>query len=122
MAVNIQMRRDIAVTWAAINPILAQGEIGVELDTSKAKLGDGLTHWNSLGYFIGGIDAADLNTSFTQGVPAATWVILHNLGKFPSVSVVDSAGSLVEGDVVHDNVNQVTLHFGAAFSGVAYLN
>jgi len=50
MASKIQLRRDLAASWANINPILAQGEPGAELDTGKMKLGDGITPWNQLPY------------------------------------------------------------------------
>ena len=50
MAVNIQLRRGTAVEWVGSNPILAEGEIGVETDTKKLKVGDGLTVWLSLPY------------------------------------------------------------------------
>jgi len=50
MAQKIQLRRDTAANWTAANPILAQGEVGYEIDTSKDKVGDGVTAWNSRGY------------------------------------------------------------------------
>ena len=50
MANRIQLRRDGAQQWANVNPILAQGELGIELDTSRLKIGDGVTQWNSLKY------------------------------------------------------------------------
>lgn len=50
MASKIQLRRDLAASWVNINPILAQGEPGAELDTGKMKLGDGVTAWNQLPY------------------------------------------------------------------------
>ena len=50
MANRIQLRRDGAQQWANINPILAQGELGIEIDTSRLKIGDGVTPWNSLRY------------------------------------------------------------------------
>ena len=50
MANRIQLRRDGAQQWANINPILAQGELGIEIDTSRIKIGDGVTPWNSLRY------------------------------------------------------------------------
>ena len=50
------------------------------------------------------------------------WFVNHNLGKHPSVTIVDSAGSVVMGDIEYvDNLN-VTLTFAAEFSGKAYLN
>ena len=50
MANRIQLRRDGAQQWANVNPILAQGELGIEIDTSRLKIGDGVTSWNSLKY------------------------------------------------------------------------
>ena len=50
MANRIQLRRDGAQQWANVNPILAQGELGIEIDTSRIKIGDGVTAWNSLRY------------------------------------------------------------------------
>lgn len=39
-----------AAEWTAKNPLLQRGEIGFEIDTHKAKVGDGTTYWNSLPY------------------------------------------------------------------------
>jgi hypothetical protein len=122
VAVKIQLRRDTVANWISANPILAQGEVGVELDTEKAKLGDGASGWNSLSYFIGNPDLSDLHYTHTQGVASATWVIAHNMGKFPSVTIADSSGRQVEGDVIFNDANQVTLQFVGSFAGIAYLN
>lgn len=54
MATKIQLRRDQSANWAGTNPILAQGEPGVELDTKKMKVGDGITAWNDLEYVASG--------------------------------------------------------------------
>jgi len=66
--------------------------------------------------------AGDKNFVFTQNAPATTWTITHNLNKFPSVSVVDSANEIVYGEVIYTNTNSLTVTFTAAFSGKAYLN
>jgi hypothetical protein len=55
-----------------------------------------------------------------QGASAATWVVVHNLGGYPNVVVEDSSGTTIEGEIVYNNSNQLTLTFSAAFSGVAY--
>lgn len=47
---RIQLRNDTAANWAAANPVLLKGEIGIELDTRKIKVGDGTTDWVSLKY------------------------------------------------------------------------
>lgn len=50
MAVQIQLRNDTAANWTSADPVLAQGEMGIERDTGKVKLGDGVTTWSSLDY------------------------------------------------------------------------
>lgn len=50
MAVTIQLKRGTALEWVTANPILAQGEMGIELDTWLYKIGDGITAWNTLPY------------------------------------------------------------------------
>ena len=59
---------------------------------------------------------------FTQGVPATTWNIQHNLGKFPSVSVINNNNVVINGEVTYIDNNNVQLNFSAGFSGKAYLN
>ena len=51
MATKLQIRRDSASDWTSANPVLSAGEMGYEQDTSKMKVGDGTTVWNSLAYF-----------------------------------------------------------------------
>ena len=46
----MQQRRDTAANWTSANPTLLAGEIGIESDTNKIKLGTGSTSWTSLGY------------------------------------------------------------------------
>ena len=59
---------------------------------------------------------------YNQVVPASTWTITHNLGRFPSVTVVDSGLSVVIGDVRYTNNAQIVITFSASFGGTAYLN
>jgi len=58
----------------------------------------------------------------TQSVPEADWSIAHGLGRYPSVTVVDSAGTVVFGNVEYLSVNLVIVHFNGAFGGAAFLN
>jgi hypothetical protein len=58
----------------------------------------------------------------TQSVSSATWTITHNLGYRPAVSVVDSGGNYVVGDVNYVSVNALTISFSAPFGGFAYLS
>jgi hypothetical protein len=51
MSSIIQLRGGTASAWTTANPTLAQKEMGIETDTNKIKLGDGVTAWTGLGYF-----------------------------------------------------------------------
>lgn len=55
---RIQIRNDLAATWTEKNPVLLKGEMGVETDTRKIKIGDGLNKWSALSY--SGADVADI--------------------------------------------------------------
>lgn len=67
MAERIQIRRDTAANWTSVDPILAQGELGVETDTLKFKVGDGSNGWSNLNYLI---DTGNYVT--TSGTPTLT--------------------------------------------------
>lgn len=67
-------------------------------------------------------DATDKTFEFTQGVPSTTWNIQHNLNKFPSITVIDTADTVVTGQYTYIDNNNVTLTFSAGFAGKAYLN
>jgi hypothetical protein len=58
----------------------------------------------------------------TQTSPSLNWTITHNLNKYPSVTIVDSAGTVVEGDIAYSNTNAVVVTFSSTFSGKAYFN
>lgn len=61
--------------------------------------------------------------NFTQAFTNSSTVSLtHSLNKYPSVTVIDSAGDEVVGDVSYDDLNNVTLSFQGSFSGTATLN
>ena len=65
---------------------------------------------------------------FNQAVAATEWgdgtpkVVTHNLGKFPSITVIDTANTVVNGEYGYIDNNNITLKFSAAFAGKAYLN
>lgn len=64
----------------------------------------------------------DLNYVHYQSIPSSSWVVAHNLNKYCSVTVVDSAGSYVIGDVYYSDINTVVISFTASFSGKAFCN
>jgi hypothetical protein len=62
--------------------------------------------------------------SYTHSQSAASnqWVVTHNLGFKPNVTVFDSAGDVVEGHIIHNSINQLTLQFSSPMSGIAQLS
>lgn len=65
--------------------------------------------------------AAGQEFEFSQPVPALMWTIAHNMGRRPAVTVVSTAGEIVDGDVRYPSLNIVTVEFSAPFAGAAYL-
>lgn len=137
----IQNRRDTAANWTSVNPILASGEIGVETDTNKFKLGDGTSTWAQLDYQTGtqgpagptgpqgpqgpqGEPGTGGTASFKYRPDDAQYVytINHNLGFNPNVSVIDSSSTEYFGEVTHINVDTLTITFTKAVYATAYLS
>lgn len=52
---TLQLRNDTALNWATKNPVLAKAEVGIEIDTNKLKIGNGVSTWGELEYFGGEI-------------------------------------------------------------------
>jgi hypothetical protein len=71
---------------------------------------------------VRGINAPAVAYHHVQGVSSAVWVINHYLGWQPNVTVQDSGGSVVEGEISYTSVNSLTVTFSGAFSGNAYLS
>lgn len=67
-------------------------------------------------------NGGDKTFDYTQSTPTDIWVIRHGLNKHPSVSITDSSGNEVIGEVEYIDMNVVKITFASAFSGKAYLN
>lgn len=79
MTTRIKLRRDTKANWADVNPILANGELGIEADTRRTKIGDGVTAWSGLQYTFGDLDVTDKTIKGELGVSIAsqdpeTWI------------------------------------------------
>lgn len=68
------------------------------------------------------VGTGDKNYRHVQGSSSAAWDVTHNLNKRVAVTVVDSGGTKVEGDVIYIDDNQVQILFNAPFSGEAFCN
>lgn len=91
-----------------------------EIDTEMSVRGDGVID-------VTPTDGVFVVTSTTyiheQGIASDTWEIEHNLGKKPSITVVDSADTVISiFKANYDGLNKVTLKFNGEFTGKAYLN
>lgn len=70
----------------------------------------------------GQVSPGDLGYVHIESIPNASWTIIHGLSFIPSITIVDSAGTAVEGDYNYPNENTVIATFVGAFSGKAYLS
>jgi len=67
MANKIQLRRDTAANWEAVNPVLGDGEPGFVIDTNQVKYGDGSTPWNNLGWGGTGLNPDSVAIGYEAG-------------------------------------------------------
>ena len=89
---KILFRRDTAANWLSTNPVLSAGEIGLESDTEKIKLGDGSSDWDELNYFYGYLGSVGYVTSLVQG----TGVTISNnsgSGTTPTIAIGQSVAT-----------------------------
>jgi hypothetical protein len=74
MSIRMQQRRGTATVWLNNDPILAPGEIGIESDTNKFKVGDGVTTWSNLKYFSAGLTSVSVSSDSTLQVNTKCFV------------------------------------------------
>ena len=101
MAVQIQLRHDLAATWLTANPILAAGEVGIEIDTRKAKIGDGTTAWGGLAYALAPQAPAVSAVAFVS-LRAGQPVYANGAGQVGLASAASYATSFVAGLAASD--------------------
>jgi hypothetical protein len=114
MVVKIQLRRGTSSDWSTANTVLAQGEMGVETDTLKVKVGDGSTAWNSLGYFnivLGSSSPSNLASSASAGTSSTG---SHSDHVHSYSGILDSSTTLASGVT-----NSSLVKIGSLSSGTA---
>jgi hypothetical protein len=87
MANKIQLRRDTAANWTTANPVLAQGEPGVELDTNKWKIGNGTSTWTALSYQGTQLPANSAGYLYNNGSGTLSWGTIQAGGTVTSVGL-----------------------------------
>lgn len=96
---TIRHRRGTAAQWSASSRKLAEGEIGYETDTNKFKMGDGVSTWGELEYFVNEADVAEvIDGAVADKVPPAVTALLAN---DPTIreEMVDLIGDLTTDDL-----------------------
>ena len=102
-----------------VDILVSEEIVAVELATSGPQ---GATGATGTAGAAGETLYSDLSYVHTQNSASAIWTITHNLHFIPGITVVDSAGTVVEGSYSYPNSTTVVLSFSAAFSGKAYLS
>lgn len=90
--------------------------VTIEVTEQEATISEGVVGLQ------GAAGSGDKHYEHTQSTPSAVWTIIHNLGKRPAVTVIDSGGNEWQSAVEHISVNQCVVRFTYPFSGSAYLN
>lgn len=125
MTYQIQFRRGIAAQWVAVNPVLAPGEPGVEVDANPPaiKIGNGFDTWTELPYTAPSGGGGSAGYVHDQSVAAAVWTIDHLLNTFPNVVVILTGETApVITDIEYTSANQVVLSFPSPETGTVYLS
>lgn len=73
--IRIQLRNDTAENWTTKNPLLLKGEMGVEIDTKKIKIGNGIDHWTTLEYF--GVDEDTIKGIIDKNRNAVEFIVAN---------------------------------------------
>ena len=99
MAAKVQIRRGTAAQWNAANPVLSDGELGVESDTSKIKVGNGSAPWNSLPY----VPAPPLTAGVVTSTELATSSVVEAKIASSAVTEAKIASNAVTGSKIAAN-------------------
>lgn len=113
MAYKIQNRNDTAANWTSANPTLAQGEIGLETDTRKFKIGNGSTAWTSLAYGVASGSVASSDITQVVSDKSANYTILAT----DKGALIRSTGSAITITVANVLAVGETINFAQWGSG-----
>ena len=113
MASVIQIRRGTAADWTSNNPVLAQGEFGLQTDTKKIKIGDGTTNYVTLDYFVpfNLNELLDVSNNNANNNDFVAYDSLNNQWVFRSLQNTDilPLNLLSSGDSIKDSSNNSIL-------------
>ena len=89
------IRNGSAAQWTATNPILLEGEMGIETDTRKYKVGNGVSAWTSLPYYIEGVLARGQASKTTAGT-----IAIAQAGTYQSTGLTATFDSATDYQIV----------------------
>lgn len=115
---NHRPAKSVTITKVVNNPVVSEDPTANQVIVDDAVVNtvvysdkiNNLTFLNKPGYI------------HDQLSPSDTWVVPHNLSFLPNVSVVNSSGELVHGEVRYTSPNVITIYFTSAFTGKVYLS
>lgn len=117
---RIRLRRDTSDDWSSYNPVLASGEPGIELDTNRFKVGNGILEWNDLPYMLGNLSGLVLKIG-SNDITAIQWGVEEVL------NIVGSGDTQIQ---YNDESNKITIYSsgvlppitnGIIVSGLGYI-
>ncbi len=122
---NSRMRFTFAIPESLVGlryelDVFADGEAHLTIARGVLSLGSTILRVGSINELESEVDAATAYTH-VQNAASTTWLVVHNLGRYPNVTIVDSAYTEVEGDVTYIDKNTIQLDFSAAFGGQAFI-
>lgn len=94
--IRIQLRNDTAANWTTKNPLLLKGEMGVEIDTGKTKIGNGTDHWQTLKY--SGVDEDTIKGIIDKNRNAVEFIVA-NEGESDTQALARAITAPKKGDV-----------------------
>ena len=130
--IQLQFRRDTSLNWQQTNPLLASGEMGIELDTHTFKIGDGVLRWNELPY--GGLQGPPGPAGSTPVTPGIAGQVLTctgpNSGDVAWANPISGSGNrtiiqVTQAGTNFDFANAITtipIRFGYGYVPGIYVN
>ena len=128
MSINLsalmKQRYDTAANWTAQNPTLLAGEIGIESDTKKWKVGTGATAWTSLVYAIGGTyPIVNADIAAAAGIVDTKLATIATAGKVSNSATTAASANTASAIVARDASGNFTAGtITAALTGAASSN
>lgn len=122
ISVNSKEDEDVAVVTSVLRGEKGDPGVGLQYEWMGSKLGIKTEIEENFQYVDLVAASGDISYVHDQIAASKEWRIIHNLDKHPSVTIVDSAGSVVVGDIFYVSQQELIVSFVSEFAGRAFLN